>query len=185
MRQVHGASVAVVGADTPPGQELRDVDALVTAEPGRALVVQTADCVPLLLAGPSTVAAVHAGRVGFALGVVDATLRELARLGDPPEQLRAAVGPAIGGCCYEVPAEMRDEVASTAPEVAAETSWGTPALDLPAGVVAALRVAGVPTIERIGGCTRCDPGERWFSHRGDPATGRQFGLIVRGSAVAA
>jgi polyphenol oxidase len=179
MHQVHGADVAVVDAKTPTGAELRGVDAAVTAEPARPLAVLTADCVPVLVAGPSTVAVAHAGRAGVTLGVVDAVLVALDALDQPRDRLRAVIGPAIGGCCYEVPAEMRDAVAADHPEAAATTTWGSPALDLPAAVDAALREGGLTEVSAVGGCTRCDPDGRWFSHRADRAAGRQVGLVVR------
>ncbi|MFA9445437.1 polyphenol oxidase family protein [Egicoccus sp. AB-alg6-2] len=183
MHQVHGAEVAVVDGDTPAGAELRGVDALVTAQPGRPLAVAVADCVPVLLAGAGAVAAVHAGRRGVQDGVVAAALDTLAGLGAGPETVRAAVGPAIGGCCYEVPEPMHAEVVANEPAADATTTWGTPALDLPAAVDAQLRAAGVPTVRRTDGCTRCDPQQRWFSHRSDPGTGRQFGLVVCAGAT--
>lgn len=185
LHQVHGADVAVVDAATPPGAELGEVDAAVTTEPGRVLAVQTADCVPVLLAGPTAVGVAHAGRRGAVLGVVPAAVAALARVGSPPEALHAALGPAIGGCCYEVPASMQADVAAVLPAAAATTTWGTPALDLPAAVRDQLETAGVTHVVHVGGCTRCDPEGRWFSHRADPATGRQLGLVVRDVAVAA
>ncbi len=188
MRQVHGSTVATVDGSTPWGAELRDVDALVTDQPGRALAVQVADCVPLLIAsteGP--VAAVHAGRRGVQSGVVEAALEALDALGAPPETLRAAIGPAIRGCCYELPDAPRDAIASRRPQAAAVTTWGTPSLDLPVAVAASLSAAGASVVERGGdrfGCTHCDQDARWFSHRGDPRAGRQVGVIVRWSDVA-
>lgn len=180
MRQVHGSRVATVTAATPAGAELRGVDALVTAEPGRALAVQVADCVPLLLASDAgPVAAVHAGRRGVRNGVIQAALAALEELGAGAATLRAAIGPAIGGCCYEVPATMRDDLAERLPAAAATTTWGTPALDLPAGVAELLRQAGVHRIVGPPGCTHCDEQGRWFSHRADPSTGRQLGIVVR------
>lgn len=179
MQQVHGADVAVVDADTEPGTELRGVDAAVTDLPGRPLTVLVADCVPLLAAGRRAIGVAHAGRAGLVAGVVPAVLWHLEDLGDAPARLRVILGPAIGGCCYEVPSTLRDEVATAHPSAAGETSWGTPSLDLPAAVTAELRAAGVRDVRRVGGCTRCDPERRWFSHRADPAAGRQIGLIVR------
>lgn len=184
MQQVHGADVGIVDATTPRGAEIREVDALVTAGPGRALVVLVADCVPVLLAsdrGP--VAAAHAGRRGVELGVVPATLAALEDVGAPPHTLTAAIGPAIGGCCYEVPGEMREAIGAGHPAAVAETTWGTPSLDLPRAVERTLADAGVERIARAGGCTRCDPARRWFSHRADPATGRQAGVVVRRSST--
>jgi polyphenol oxidase len=184
MAQVHGAEVGIVTASTPSGAELRGVDALVTAEPGRPLAVQVADCVPLLLAGGGVVAAVHAGRQGVALDVVGAALDAARACGAEPAALRAVIGPAIGGCCYEVPAGLREPLAAVLPEAAATTSWGTPSLDLPAAVVARLAALGVRDIRQLGGCTRCDPAQRWFSHRRDPDSGRQLGMVVRDEPAA-
>lgn len=184
LRQVHGAEVAVVDAQTRPGAELRDVDAAATAETGRVLAVQTADCVPVLLAGPTAVGVAHAGRAGVELGVVPAVLATLRELGSPPGSLRVALGPAIGGCCYEVPAQLQRAVSERVDQVVATTTWGTPSLDLPAAVAAQLTDAGVEEVTRVAGCTRCDAGQRWFSHRADPTTGRQLGLIVREEVAA-
>lgn len=181
MRQVHGADVGVVDERTPPGAELRDVDVLVTELSDRALAVQVADCVPVLLAaveGP--IAAVHAGRVGIAAGVVEAALSALGGRG--ARELRAAVGPAIGPCCYEVPADMRDAFSGEHPAAHAETTGGTPALDLPGAVRAILERAGVTIVADTPGCTACRS-DRWFSHRADPGSGRQLGIIVRRGAA--
>lgn len=175
MEQRHGAEIAVVDERTPPGAELRAVDGIVTRVPDRPLAVQVADCVPVLLAGPDVVAAVHAGRRGVAVGVVPAALASIAELGIAPTALRAVVGPAIGPCCYEVPPGMRDDFRAHHPATAGSTSWGTPSLDLPAGVAAQLAAAGVAH-ERSSVCVRCD--ERWFSHRRDADAGRQVGLVV-------
>lgn len=176
MRQVHGREVGIVDASVPPGRELDGVDALVTALPGRALVVLVADCVPVLLASGDVVAAVHAGRAGVAAGVVETTVRAMEAQDARAGSVHAVIGPAIGACCYEVPSSLRDEVAAIVPETAATTSWGTPALDLVAGVRAQLAALGA-RVQRVGGCTRCEPGS--FSHRGDPDGGRQLGLVVR------
>ena len=124
-----------------------------------------ADCVPVVAASHPgrAVGAVHAGRGGVVAGVVPAAL---ARPGaDDAGDVVALIGPAIGGCCYEVPADMagsgRRQHRARGP---ATTTWGTPSLDLPAAVTAQLHAAGVARVERLGGCTRCH-GDRWFSHR--------------------
>lgn len=171
MDQVHGADVGIVGSGTPVGAELRGVDALVTAEEGRVLAVATADCVPVLLATDEAVGAVHTGRRGVEAGVVAAAVAAL-----PGNGVRAVVGPAIGGCCYEVPAAMQAEVLEVAPAAEATTTWGTPSLDLGVAVVEELVGIGAE-VTRLASCTRCEPG--WFSHRADPGAGRQFGLVVR------
>lgn len=184
MQQVHGAQVAVVDGAVEPGSELRGVDAAVTDLPGRPLVVLVADCVPVLLAGPVAIGVAHAGRAGVVAGVVPATVTALRDLGETPSEVRATLGPAIGGCCYEVPRELHDEVVADHPVAAATTTWGTPALDLPAAVGAQLEAVGIGGVTQVGGCTRCDPQGRWFSHRADPDAGRQAGLIVRRGGVA-
>ncbi|MEX2504586.1 MAG: laccase domain-containing protein [Egicoccus sp.] len=173
MHQVHDARVGVGGG----------ADVLVTTQVDRPLAVSTADCIPVLFAGGHAVAAAHAGRKGVQTGVVPAALQAMADLGDAPGEVRAVVGPAIGGCCYEVPAAMHDEVVADHPAAAARTTWDTPALDLPAAVTAQLAAAGVGEVVNVDTCTRCDPQQRWFSHRADPGTGRQFGLVVRQGAA--
>ncbi len=176
LHQVHGAEVGVVDDRVAPGTELRGVDAAVTALRDRPLVVQAADCVPVLLAAPGGVGVAHAGRAGLLAGVLPAAVASLrALVGDGP--VRAAVGPAIGACCYEVPAAMRDAAAERLPVLAATTSWGTPALDLPAGARAQLDADGVELVWTDDRCTRCTP--TLFSHRRDPASGRQIGMVVR------
>jgi YfiH family protein len=184
MQQVHGSGVAVVGAgDRGRGLHAHDdglpsVDALVTTDEGVALVVQVADCVPVLLAVPGhAVGAVHAGRGGVTGGVVGAAVAAMAPA--DPARVEAVVGPAIGGCCYEVEQGLAAEVAALVPEAMATTTWGTPALDLPAAVTAQLAAAGVGRVQRLGACTRCTPG-RWYSHRREPGAGRQAGVVVRG-----
>lgn len=171
MHQVHGVAVHVVaGADG----SFPDADALVTAETGVALLARAADCVPVLLvAEDGRIAAVHAGREGVRQGVVPAAL---AALGDAA-RVRAWVGPHICGGCYEVPEEMRAEISAAVPATHATTRWGTPALDLGAGVLAQLAEAGVAAVE-VGGCTREDA--TLHSHRRDgAAAGRHAGVVWR------
>jgi hypothetical protein len=164
------------------GDGVPAVDALVTFDVDVALAVLVADCVPVLLCDPQrAVAAVHAGRGGVLSGVVPATLAAIAS--PEPGRMRAVIGPSIGGCCYEVPAEMAEQVATAVPHARATTTWGTAALDLPTAVEAQLRVQGVTEVRRLGGCTRCD-GTRWFSHRRAPGQGRQAGVVVRVSTPA-
>ncbi len=179
MRQVHGARVATVTSSTPLGAELVDVDAAVTTATDRALGVLTADCVPVLLAADGAIGAVHAGRRGLVAGVVPAALERLAALGAAPATVVAAIGPAIRGCCYEVPGALRDQVVAEHPGARATTTWSSPALDLPAAVADQLTEAGVGRVDDVGVCTRCDPQARFFSHRADPGTGRALGLVVR------
>lgn len=172
--QNHGADVAIVDCCEPGS--LR-ADAVVTSTPGVPVAVLVADCLPVLLADPAAgiVAAAHAGRVGLAAGVLDATLRTMVSLGASPATVVAVVGPAVCGRCYEVPAGLRAEVAAVVPDTAANTRSGSPSLDLLAGAAAVLAAAGVATVQRLESCTMEDP--RWFSFRRDGRTGRFAGLI--------
>ena len=181
LQQVHGAQVAVVDEHVPLGKELRGVDAAVTACEERPLVVQVADCVPVLLSCRGAVGVAHAGRAGVLAGVLPAAVAAL-RSCAGEQDVRAAVGPAIGACCYEVPAAMRDTAAQRLPVLAATTTWGTPSLDLPAGARAQLEAEGVEVVPTPAPCTRCTG--TLFSHRRDPSSGRQIGLIVRRGAEA-
>ncbi|MGW2174237.1 peptidoglycan editing factor PgeF [Streptomyces sp. NPDC001705] len=171
MNQVHGADVAVVDGPWGDGPVPR-VDAVVTAERGLALAVLTADCVPVLLADPvaGVAAAAHAGRPGLVAGVVPAAVRAMAGLGADPARIVARTGPAVCGRCYEVPEEMRTDVAAAEPAAHAETSWGTPAVDVAAGVHAQLERLGVRDLVGSQVCTR--ESRDHFSYRRDRTTGR-------------
>ncbi|MFJ4335128.1 peptidoglycan editing factor PgeF [Streptomyces sp. NPDC088935] len=176
MNQVHGADVAVV--DGPWGDApVPRVDAIVTAERGLALAVLTADCVPVLLADPvaGVAAAAHAGRPGLVAGVVPAAVRAMTGLGADPARIVARTGPAVCGRCYEVPEQMRAEVAAAEPAAYAETSWGTPALDVGAGVHAQLERLGVCARAQSPVCTR--ESKDHFSYRRDRTTGRLAGYV--------
>lgn len=176
MNQVHGTDVAVV--DGPWGDApVPEVDAIVTARRGLALAVLTADCVPVLLADPvaGIAAAAHAGRPGMVAGVVPAAVRAMTSLGADPARIVARTGPTVCGRCYEVPGEMRAEVAAVEPAAHAETSWGTPAVDVAAGVHAQLARLGVRDREQSPVCTRESADH--FSYRRDRTTGRLAGYV--------
>jgi len=176
--QVHGAEVAVVDAQSPVARP--EADALVTREPDVVLMVRVADCVPVLLVDESAavIGAAHCGRPGLAAGVVPQVVREMRRLG--AEDITGWIGPHVCGACYEVPTDMQDEVADAVPAARATTSWGTPSLDLGAGVRAQLEAAGV-VVQDASRCTR--ESSDLHSHRRDgAAAGRQVGLIrLRGA----
>jgi len=171
MEQVHGRTVAVV--DGPQDSPAEATDALVTAKPGLAVAALVADCVPVLLGDPQAgvVAAVHAGRVGARVGVVPATLRTMLELGARLERIGALLGPAICGECYEVPADMAEDVDKHLPGSKATSRRGTPSLDLRAGLWEQLAAAGVGRIGVDPRCTMED--ETLFSHRRQGTTGRQ------------
>jgi polyphenol oxidase len=176
LHQVHGDEVLTV--DGPGPSALDDVpvaDALVTTTRGVGLMVRVADCVPVLLADPDAgvVGAVHSGRPGLALGIAERAVERMREAG--AGRLVAWVGPHVCGGCYEVPAAMRDEVAARVPAAYAETRWGTPALDIGAGVRAQLEAAGVEVLA-TGGCTREDPALHSYRRDG-AAAGRLAGLV--------
>ncbi|WP_320778084.1 peptidoglycan editing factor PgeF [Streptomyces sp. CRN 30] len=176
MNQVHGADVQVV--DGPwGGRPVPETDAVVTAERGLALAVLTADCVPVLLADPvaGVAAAAHAGRPGLVAAVVPAAVRAMAELGADPARIVARTGPSVCGRCYEVPEAMRAEVAAVEPAAYAETAWGTPAVDVAAGVHAQLERLGVRTRAQSPVCTL--ESKDHFSYRRDRTTGRLAGYV--------
>ena len=177
MHQVHGAQVTVV--DEPRLGEMSSTlpvcDGLVTALRGVVLVVRAADCVPVLLcdADAGVVGAAHAGRQGMVDGVVPATVARMRALG--ARSLTAWIGPHVCGRCYEVPELMREQVAAAVPQARAETSWGTPAVDVGAGVCAQLERDGVAVVD----ASRCTvEHEDLFSYRRQgAASGRMAGLV--------
>ncbi|MFD9189768.1 peptidoglycan editing factor PgeF [Streptomyces phaeochromogenes] len=176
MNQVHGPDVAVV--DEPWGDRpVPKVDAVVTRRRGLALAVLTADCTPVLLADPvaGVVAGAHAGRPGMVAGVVPAAVAAMVELGAEPARIVARTGPAVCGRCYEVPDTMRAEVAAVEPAAYAETSWGTPAVDVTAGVHAQLERLGVRDREQSPVCTL--ESDDHFSYRRDRTTGRLAGYV--------
>ena len=172
MSQVHG-SHAVWADDAGPAPT---ADALLSR--GEPLAVMVADCVPVMLAGTfadgsPAFAAVHAGRPGLAAGIVREAVDALHEAG--ASGLEAWLGPSICGRCYEVPAELREEVDAAVPGTATTTSWGTPALDLPAGVLGQLAAAGVPAHTDAVACTFEQ--QSLYSHRREPGRGRFAGLV--------
>jgi YfiH family protein len=170
MEQVHGRTVAVV--DGPLQHPVPATDALVTAEPGLAVAVLVADCVPVLLADPvaKVVGAAHAGRVGARVGVLPATLEAMGRLGARIERVEVLLGPSACGQCYEVPAQMQADVEARLPGSACRTRRGATGLDLRAGLWRQLAAAGVARIGVDPRCTIEDPA--LFSYRREGVTGR-------------
>ncbi|WP_420717361.1 peptidoglycan editing factor PgeF [Streptomyces sp. WM6378] len=176
MNQVHGREVAVVDGPFGPG-DATAVDAVVTGRRDTALAVLTADCTPVLLADPvaGVAGAAHAGRPGMVAGVVPAAVEAMVSLGADPARIVARTGPAVCGRCYEVPERMRAEVAEAEPAAWSETSWGTPAVDVTAGVHAQLAALGVTDVEASPVCTLESLDH--FSYRRDRTTGRLAGYV--------
>lgn len=169
MSQVHGDTVSVI--DQVPAQVLV-ADALITANPDLALIVMVADCIPLLLRSEKLVAAVHVGRAGLMNSIAVKTVAKMRILG--ATEIAGYIGPAICGSCYEVPQDLYDEVVAIHPLAASKTKTGTPALDLPTALIAALSEVNV-NVGKSAGCTLED--EDLFSYRRNQRTGRQAGVI--------
>ena len=144
-----------------------------TATPGVAVAVLVADCVPVLLsdAVAGVVAAVHAGRVGAAAGVVPRALEAIRSTGGDPARSDALLGPAVCGACYEVPPDLQAAVESRLPGSAVRTRAGTTGLDLRAGLARQLAGLGLDRIVTDPRCTAEDA--ELYSHRRDGVTGRQ------------
>jgi YfiH family protein len=173
--QRHGGTVtrAQPRGIITPGTVYDHCDGLWSDAPGRAMLLLTADCMPIAIARSDglrpAVEILHAGWRGLLAGIVAAGVRAI---GAP--KLVAAIGPSIGPCCYEVGEEVAAPFRQAFGEdVVHEGSK----LDLWTAGERALRAAGVEHVDRFDLCTACD-GDRFFSHRRDHGrTGRQ-GVIA-------
>lgn len=170
VRQMHGTEIREASG---PTSGVDDADGLVTGQEGLALIVTTADCLPVALVAGDAVAMLHAGWRGLSGGILEAGTRRLVEMaGDAA--IHAAIGPGAGVCCYEV----GEEVAARFPALALHAGH----VDLKAAATQRLRAAGVSTVTDVGRCTMCEP-DVFFSHRrSGPTTGRQGGLIWRASS---
>ncbi|WP_427894536.1 peptidoglycan editing factor PgeF [Kribbella sp. GL6] len=179
LHQVHGRDVHVVRAeDELPLSPSPKADGLVTTRTDVVLAVRAADCLPVLLSADGVIGAAHSGRKGMYVGIVPATVDAMRELG--AGRITAVLGPYACGRCYEVPEEMRAEVAAQVPASYSETSWGTPALDVAAGVRAQLAELDVDVVD----ATACTiESESLYSYRREgPESGRMAGLIRLASA---
>jgi len=190
--QVHAARVAWVGTKER-GTIMLSTDALITCEPGVPLLLRFADCVPVLLHAPSrhAIGLVHAGWRGVVAGVVPATLAAMQRAFDcDSREVFAALGPAIGPCCYEVGADLADQVVRAvgrddllrrqpqAPEFSYhDRSASGLYLDLPGAVRCQLESAGVRSVETSALCTSCHRDE-FFSHRAEGGHTGRFAAVL-------
>ncbi len=172
--QRHGSTVTQAQSRgiVTPGTVYDHCDGLWSDEPGRAMLLLTADCIPIALArgraGTPAVGILHAGWRGLLAGLIAHGVRALGT-----HDLTAAVGPSIGPCCYEV----GDEVAAPFREAFGDDVVRDGKLDLWTSAERALRAAGCEHVERFDICTSCDAA-RFFSHRRDHGkTGRQ-GVIA-------
>ncbi|HYB85794.1 MAG TPA: peptidoglycan editing factor PgeF [Streptosporangiaceae bacterium] len=196
-RQVHGSHAQVVSAadrgrgTLAAGDAVGPADALVTGEPGVALAILVADCVPIVLYDPAAhvLACVHAGWRGTVAHVTKAALAAMGSLGSDPRRVIAGIGPAIGPACYQVGDEVaravRDAFGQRAQELLRPDAPGGPTsasrwrLDLPAANRHALNAAGVPDSQIYVAATPTGPGPGlFFSHRAERPCGR-FALVAR------
>jgi YfiH family protein len=186
-RQVHGDAVAVI-RDTGAGKDapVAGVDALATGLPDLTLLVLSADCTVILLVAPAqrAVAAIHAGWKGTVAGVAGSAVRAMTEAFQArPETLIAAVGPAIGPCCYEVdtpvisavrhafPGDAGDLLAFTDSEHAQFDLWEANRRQLLRSGLRdeAISVAGL--------CTRCNA-HQFYSQRGEGLRTGRFGAFI-------
>lgn len=189
--QVHGSAVQVISAtdrgrgSRAPDDAIAGVDALVTADPGTALAILVADCVPVVLYDPATqvLGCAHAGWRGTVARVTAAAVTAMQSLGSRPQDVIAGIGPAIGPAAYQIGPEVAGEVrrafGAGADALLGPGDGGTARLDLWAANRLALREAGVPDQQIHTAAVPTGPGTgRFFSHRAERPCGR-FALIAR------
>ena len=159
--------------DTPGAMAGARADAAVTAVAGAALAVRAADCATVVFLAEGAFGVAHAGWRGLVGGVLDATVDALADLASG--SIAAHLGPCIHAECYEFGGAELDVVRNRfGAEAVGETTWGTPALDLPALVGLTLRRRGVTVDRSASVCTACS--ERHFSHRARNDVGRHAAI---------
>ena len=186
LHQVHSATVVPVTAAFPD-DERPPADAMVTATPGLALGILTADCAPILLADSQAgvIGAAHSGWKGALADIGPATVAAMELLGADRSRIVAAIGPTIARASYEVDAGFRDRFCAADPAFEAFFAAGKPGhhqFDLEGFIAARLAAAGVRTVVAMGVDTYPDA-TRWFSYRrtthaGEPDYGRQLSVIA-------
>jgi len=179
---VHGADVAVVGR-ADHGRYVGPVDGLITAEPGCGLTMNYADCAPIFIYDPrqQAIGLGHAGWKGAVADLPGALARAMVQaFGSRPAELLAAVGPAIGPCCYEVGEPVSSAVYQAFPQA---DELLRPAgrddkrfFDLPLANARRLAAAGIERIEMPGLCTACRT-DLFFSHRAEAGRTGRFGAV--------
>lgn len=179
--QVHGKSIRAVTRDNV--SERPEGDGMVTSERGILLAVASADCVPILLTDTncSVVGALHAGWRGVIAGITDEGVRAMESLGVKARDIRAAMGPSIGQCCFEVDEDLAHRFAREIEGAECHSRPGRPGkshLDLRAIITDQLMHAGVPreSIMNVGPCTKC-ANDRFFSRRANASSGLQVSFI--------
>ena len=168
-RQVHGTDVRRTLAGAARPEPIGEEDGQATSERGRPAMALGADCLPIVLAAPGAVASLHGGWPGLANGIVAEGVKALREFG-ATGPITAAIGPGVGGCCYEVGPEVLERF----PASVADGRL----LDLHAAAREQLYDAGAETVHDCGLCTICAGPGLFFSHRRDRGiTGRQAGLV--------
>lgn len=176
--QVHGSSVAIVEQCASPTTVVAGADALLTRVPDVALLVRTADCLPVFFADPprGVVGIAHAGWRGLTASLLARVVSAFRHTyHSQASELRVALGPAIRVCCYEVGAEFRERFGPFVRE-----RGGRWMCDLVGVARTQLEQCGVRSDRVLDSrrCTVCEP-QHWYSLRRDgPATGRLTSLIV-------
>ena len=188
-RQIHSDIVVKVGPEHRGKLTLKgaspECDALVTNTAGIALYVSTADCTPILLHDPVTgaVGAAHAGWKGTALDIGRKTVEAMvSHFGCRPENIRAAIGPNIGPCCFEtdfdVPAALMETYGEEACLPSIRKSGNKYYVNLKGINALSLRRAGVRGIEISESCTMCRPDLFWSHRYTRGQRGAQGAIIV-------
>lgn len=176
--QVHGAGIAIVEQAACEERVIAGCDALITSMAGVALLIRTADCLPMFFADPARgiIGLAHAGWRGLAQHLPARVVGAFRRAYQvPSEALEVAIGPAIRACCYEVGPEFESRFPGFV-----QSQEGRRRCDLIGAAVAQLRQAGVRAsrIADVERCTACEP-PQWFSLRREgPSTGRLTSLIA-------
>ena len=163
-RPTHSLNVAIVSSPCEPV----DVDAIVTSERRLALCINTADCVPVVLADPEAgvIAAVHSGWKGTVGRITARAVDAMVAIGAVPSRIHAAMGPCICRGCFEVGHEVAALFRDASLSDAVVDLTPKPHVDLPAAVAMTLAECGVSpdAVAMPCGCSRCRP-DRWFSAR--------------------
>jgi len=189
-RQVHEDNVRTVGAADCLGDIFQPIDeaadGLVTAEREVALAMFSADCIPILLwdAGTGAVGAVHAGWRSTVLDIAGIAVQKLESLGAKPQNIRAAIGPGIGPCCFETDPEVPEAVKALwggeMPTCIRSLGGGKSAVDLKEVNRCLLLRAGLlpehMTVSEY--CTMCEPELFWSHRRSERVRGSQAAIIL-------
>jgi len=168
-RQVHGSTVTrIASGEIAEGEGAHangPADGQATSVEGLAVMVVSADCPPVAVAGAGAVAMLHCGWRGLAAGVVEEGVRAVRELA-APGPLSAVIGPGAGPCCYEVGPEVHEALGVEREDTR---------IDLASVALSRLAAAGVGDVRLVQTCTICDP--RFYSHRREGArAGRQAGI---------